>query len=211
MSTTTSRWARPSSSNVPLPAQIQVKVSSEAAGSITMTPVIVQTMPVRDLVEVIVATTGKNADRVAEVLSRGAVVQGASRFRWEPLTPDASALARILSGFPDPDPSRAFRPEACVAVRLVAGRHVLELPKETAAARRFLRRRSFWDAVMRVARTPEYIDYSYRLRCDEYRTALTADESAGLIAAAELLRYPGVARQVRSVGAERVEYLVRFP
>ena len=211
MSTTTCRWARPSSSNVPLPAQIHVKISSEAAGSITITPVIAQTMPVRDLVEVIVGTTGKNADRVAEVLSRGAVVQGASRFRWEPFLADAAGLAQILSAFPDPDPRRPFRPEACVAVRLVAGRHVLELPKETAAARRFLRRRSFWDAVMRVARTPEYVDYSYRMRCDEYRMVLTPEESARLVAASALLRYPGVARQVQSVGAERVEYLVRFP
>ncbi len=64
---------------------------------------------------------------------------------------------------------------------------------------------------MELARDPEYVDYSYRTRCDEYRKPLTAEESAALVQASQLLRFRAIARQVQAVGAERVEYLVRFP
>ncbi len=42
---------------MPLPDQIQVRISSEAAGAITLTPVVNQTIAMRDLVEVILSTT----------------------------------------------------------------------------------------------------------------------------------------------------------
>ena len=65
-----------------LPATVRVKLSSEAAGSISITRVVVQDLPVRDLVEHMLGITGKDEARVRELLLRGALVSGASRFRW---------------------------------------------------------------------------------------------------------------------------------
>ena len=65
-----------------LPPTVRVKLSSEAAESISITPVVVQEMPVRELVEYMMGVTGKDEARIAELLLRGSLVSGASRFRW---------------------------------------------------------------------------------------------------------------------------------
>jgi len=49
-----------------LPPTVRVKLSSEAAGSISLTPVVVQEFAVRDLVENILAVTGKDESRVGD-------------------------------------------------------------------------------------------------------------------------------------------------
>jgi len=46
-----------------LPATVRVKLSSEAAGSISITRVVVQDLPVRDLVEHMLGITGKDEAR----------------------------------------------------------------------------------------------------------------------------------------------------
>jgi hypothetical protein len=198
---------------VGLPGEIRVRISSEAAGSISMTPVVTQSMPLRDVVEAILATTGKDVVRVRDILRRGAVVQGASRLRWEPLSAEEEDIAGLLRSFPDPDQSRRFAAERCIGVRLRAGRQTVELPRQVAAERRLLKRRSFWDALMEIGlRTaPEYVDYSYRLRADEYRVALSPSDLRQLQQAADLLRYSGLAAQIRLLGIEAIEYSVRFP
>ncbi len=43
-----------------LPPTIRVKLSSEAADSISLTPVVVQELPVRDLIEHMLGVTGKD-------------------------------------------------------------------------------------------------------------------------------------------------------
>ena len=65
-----------------LPPTVRVKLSSEAAESISLTPVVVQEMPVRELVEHMLGVTGKDEARIREMLLRGTLVSGASRFRW---------------------------------------------------------------------------------------------------------------------------------
>src|SRR5450756_1325760 len=65
-----------------LPPTVRVKLSSEAAESISITPVVVQEMPVRELVEYMLGVTGKDEARIRELLLRGSLVSGASRFRW---------------------------------------------------------------------------------------------------------------------------------
>ena len=47
-----------------LPPTVRVKLSSEAAGSISLTPVVVQEFAIRELVENILAVTGKDEARV---------------------------------------------------------------------------------------------------------------------------------------------------
>lgn len=178
-----------------------------------MTPVVNQTMPVRELVEVILSTTGKDVGRVQDVLRRGGVVQGGSRFRWQGFDAAGADVSTLLALFPDPDPGRPFRADRCIGVKLRAGLHVVELPWQVAAEKRMFRRRSFWDALMETAsRGPvEYVGYSYRLRGDEYRMKVSSGELARLREAAALLRYSGLAAQVIRLDFEWVELVVQFP
>jgi len=67
---------------MPLPEKIRVKLSSEAAESIALTPVVVQEMALRELIEHVLGVTGKDEARIRDLLLRGTLVSGASRFRW---------------------------------------------------------------------------------------------------------------------------------
>ncbi|HOK47650.1 MAG TPA: hypothetical protein PLK67_17025, partial [Bryobacteraceae bacterium] len=67
---------------MPLPETIRVKVSSESAGYMSLTPVVVRDMPLRELVELMLGFTGKDAARIQELLRRGTLVSEGSRFRW---------------------------------------------------------------------------------------------------------------------------------
>lgn len=196
-----------------LPVHVDVRISSEAAGAISLTPVVNRTMDMRDLMEVILGATGKDGERVGEILSRGSVVQGASRFRWKPIVGARTDIDAVLATFPDADPKRGFNAQRCIGVRIRAERHLLELPRELAAARRFLRRRSFWDALMAIAARSklEYTGYSYRMRSDEYRLTLTAGDSNAICQAAALLKYTGLVKQVQQRPPDTVEYSVRYP
>ena len=93
-----------------LPPTVRVKLSSEAAESISITPVVVQEMPVGELVEYMLGVTGKDEARIRELLLRGSLVSGASRFRWTGWDAGLENLRELLATFPDPDPSRPFMP-----------------------------------------------------------------------------------------------------
>jgi hypothetical protein len=54
-----------------LPEVIRVKLSSEDAGAISITPVVVQEMLLRELVEHMLGVVGKDHARVREILIRG--------------------------------------------------------------------------------------------------------------------------------------------
>src|SRR5579872_6317441 len=105
-----------------LPDAIRVKLSSEAAEGISLTPVVVREMPLRELVEHMLGVTGKDEARVRELLLRGALVSGASRFRWTGWEADHAGLRELLATFPDPEPSRPFAPERSVRAILRGGR-----------------------------------------------------------------------------------------
>ena len=84
-----------------LPPTVRVKLSSEAAESISLTPVVVQEMAIRELVEHMLGVTGKDVPRIREILLRGTLVSGASRFRWAGWEVDLEGLQDLESAFED--------------------------------------------------------------------------------------------------------------
>src|SRR6185295_18374543 len=162
-----------------LPPTVRVKLSSEAAESISITPVVVQEMPVRELVEHMLGVTGKDEARIRDLLLRGTLVSGASRFRWTGWEADDAGLRSLLTTFPDPNPSRPFDADRCVRAVLRGPRQPIDVARQAALSRgliaSILRRPSFWDALIEAAGTavPAYIGYSYRDRADVYQLPLT--------------------------------------
>jgi hypothetical protein len=190
-----------------LPPTVRVKLSSEAAESIALTPVVVQEFAVRDLVEHILGITGKDEARIGELLLRGSMVSGASRFRWQGWEADRAAMAELLKSFPDPDPARAFCVEKCVRAALSGGRQRVVLDREALSRKGIFQRESFWDVLMGVASTGtrEYTGYSYRDRCDRYRRDLLHAEAEQIRAAGESVKYSTLRDQIRTVGFTGIE------
>ncbi|HTS29814.1 MAG TPA: hypothetical protein VMH81_28280 [Bryobacteraceae bacterium] len=193
-----------------LPQTIRVKLSSEAAGAISLTPVVVQELPMRELVEHMLGVVGKDEARIQELLLRGTLVSGASRFRWAGLEAESEALREILATFPDPEPSRPFAAERCVRATLRGGRHSIEIPRQAAARKGMFQRRTFWDLLIEVlgAERMSYAGYSYRERADRYLRELTVPESARLREASGLVKYSTLGEQIRSVAFQQAELWV---
>lgn len=174
-----------------LPPTVRVKLSSEAAGAISLTPVVVRELALRDLVEHILGMTGKDVPRIREILLRGTFINGASRFRWAGWEADPEALRDLLATFPDPDPSLPFTAARCLRVVLRGGRQAIEIPREAAARASFFHRESFWDCLMRVmsAAPPAYAGYSYRDRADRFARQLAHAETEAIRAAAGSVKF----------------------
>src|ERR1035437_6918271 len=98
---------------MPAPATVRVKLSSEEAGSIALTPVVVRDMQLAELLEEIVAVHGKDRERIAATLKRGSVTGGATRFRWQSLELSDAELASALAHLPDDEPTRPFELVRC--------------------------------------------------------------------------------------------------
>jgi hypothetical protein len=187
-----------------LPATVRVKLSSEAAEGISITRVVVQDLPVRDLVEHMLGITGKNDLRIRELLLRGTLVSGASRFRWTGWEADLTALRELLSTFPGDDPARAFAAGQCVRAELRGGRQIIRVPREAGDRKPLLKMRkpSFWDLLMETAAAGEirYSHYSYKDRADCFRLELSLAAVEKLRAAGEMVRYTTLREQIRSIG-----------
>jgi len=183
-----------------LPHTVRVKLSSEAAGAISITPVVVQEMPVRELVEHLLGLVGKDAVRIREILRRGSLVSGASRFRWEGWETEPEGLVQMLATFPDADASRLFAANRCIRVLLRGRSRPLEIPRESG---------KFWNALMDVASAGvAYAGYSYRERADRYAKELSLPEREFLRAASGKLRYRALQEQLLTVVFEQAEFLV---
>jgi hypothetical protein len=192
-----------------LPPTIRVKLSSEAAESISLTPVVVQELPIGELVGHLLAVTGKDEPRIREILQRGTLVSGASRFRWAGWDPDMDGLRQVLAGFPDPDPARPFAPARCVRVSLKGGRQPVEIARETAGRKGLLARRSFWDGLMDVigAQPAVYAGYSYRDRADRYIRDLSLDEARRIREESARSKFSILRDQVRGTAFTQAEML----
>ena len=199
---------------MPLPETIRVKLSSEAAEYVSLTPVVVQEMPLRDLVEHMLGVTGKDEARIRDLLLRGTLVSGASRFRWTGWEADVESVRLLLAAFPDPDPARAFTATQCTRVVLRGPRQPIVIPREAAARGgildTLLRRPSFWDELMSIAAaaTPRYAAYSYRDRADVFNLALTPAHAQRVRDAARFIRYTALQSQVKTAPIESVELYV---
>jgi hypothetical protein len=184
-----------------LPQTVRVKLSSEAAGAIAITPVVVQELPIRELVEHLLAVAGKDEARIAEILRRGTVTSGASRFRWVGWQVEAEALRALLATFPDDDPALTFAAERCTRAILRGGLRSIEIPREAAARKGLLQRRTFWDELMAaIAAGPtEYRGYSFRDRADRFRREFTPGEVAQLRAARSAVKFSTLRDQIAAV------------
>lgn len=167
---------------VALPETIAVKYTEEEAEYLSMRPVVRQTFRAAELVDMIVRVSGKDSERVQQILRSGTIVFHSFRYWWQGFEPDAAALREILATYPDADAARAFRSEECSEIILESSgstaRHSLRVTREEASKRRLLRRRSFWDSLIDFTKTsaPRYREYSYALHGDIYAVALTAEQ-----------------------------------
>lgn len=193
-----------------LPATIRVKLSSEAAEGISITRVVVQDMPLRDLVEHMLGITGKDEARVRELLLRGTLVSGASRFRWTGWDAELDGLRELLATYPGDDPARMFASARCVRAVLRGGRQAIQIPREAGARKPLLRKASFWDVLMDLAAAGEvqYLHYSYKDRADCYRFDMPLAAAEKLRAASEALKYSSLREQIQSAGFVWAELLV---
>jgi len=193
-----------------LPPTVRVKLSSEAAEAISLTPVVVQELAIRELVEHMLGIAGKDPARLREILLRGTLVSGASRFRWAGWEADLEALRELLATFPDPDPARPFAAAGCVRAILRGGRHDVIVPREAVSRKSLFRRATFWDLLMAAATaaTPAYAGYSYRDRSDRYLCDLSVAATARLRDSISLIRYSTLREQVRSLAFTQAELFV---
>jgi hypothetical protein len=190
-----------------LPQTVRVKLSSEVAEAISITPVVLQELPVRELVEHLLGIAGKDEPRIREMLLRGTVAIGATRFRWAGWDADRESLRELLATFPDADSARPFAAAGCIRATLRGGRHPIEIPREAAARKSLFQRQTFWDLLMEVvgASGPAYSGYSYRDRADRYLREFTPAEAERIRAAASAVRYSTLGDQIRGVGFARAE------
>ena len=196
---------------LPFPERIPVKISSEAAGSVSFTPVVRQDVTPAELLQYVLPVTGKNLARVREVLRQGTVVRGASRFRWTPLEAAPEELAEALAAFPDSRPDRPFDPQRCVRARLSGGRAPIDLESQAASRKRWFKSRSFWQALMETTSglPLAYQQYSYADQADVYQADLSANAAQEIRAQAGLLPYSALETAVREYGYSRLETWVQ--
>lgn len=187
-----------------------MKISSEEAGYVALTPVVARDMPLRELLAMLLGVAGKDTRRIRDVLLRGTFVSGASRFRWSGFEATGEDLAALLASFPDPGPARRFAPSACARVVLRGRGLELELTSDAASRRRFLRRRSYWDVLMEAAAAsaPRYIDYSHTAAADRYAAEVSPETAFRLRASASLLRYRVLEAQLRRAEVTSIEFLI---
>jgi|SRR5580704_12619708 hypothetical protein len=174
-----------------LPENVAVRYTEDEAEYLSLRPVVRQTFRIAELVDMIVSVTGLERERVAQILRSGAVVYHGYRYWWSGFEATAGDLDAALAGYPVADPSRVFDPAACTAAIFESSgsppRYSVEISRETGGRRRFLRFRSFWDALMDLARArgPEYVSYSYARRADIYSLELGREDVARLAAEGE--------------------------
>lgn len=205
---------------VTLPETIPVKRTEEEAEFVSVRPVVRQTFRIEQLVDMLLAVTGKELPRVQQILRSGTVVYHYYRYWWDGFEAPEEDLRRLLATFPDADASRTFRAEACTAVRieradaqLPARQAVVELERDAASRKGLLRARSLWDGLMDAAREqpPRYQTYSYARRADCYGLELSAETRERLTGEFERLAprdLRGPLRQIcRSPGGLRLLYL----
>ena len=119
-----------------LPETIPVKYTEEEAEYLSMRPVVRQTFRAAELVDMIVRVSGKDSERVQQILRSGTIVFHSFRYWWQGFEPDAAALRGILATYPDPDAARAFRSEDCAEIILESAVRRRDIPCASGAKKR---------------------------------------------------------------------------
>ena len=194
-----------------LPPNIRVKLSSEQAGAVNITPVVAQDMPFEELLDRAVSATGKDLDRILRVFRAGEFTSGATRYRWAGFEADRAEVAAALSVFPDSDPARSF--EARRSIKVVFQGPLgarLEFPKEAGMQKRLLRRTSFWDSLVDTLAAEEarYLEYSYKEKADCYRIRLSPIATATIRSQASKIAYKALSQKIRLSTFEAVDVYV---
>ncbi len=173
------------------PETIAVRYTEDEAEYVSLRPIVRQTFQIRELVDMILGVTGKDAARIVQILKSGAVSYHGYRYWWKGFDPTASEIALLLATYPDANATRAFDLASCSAVVIESEetppRHSLEISEDAATQKRFLRVQSFWDELETIAREtpPAYREYSYARRADVYVSGIAPGQAARLAAAAK--------------------------
>jgi len=173
-----------------LPETIPVRYTEEEAGYVSFRPLVRQIFRLNELLDMVVSVTGKDHERIRQIMRSGTIVFHFYRYWWQGFEIAEAELNALLARFPDPDPSRAFRSEECSVVLIedsrAPPRPPIEISRAVASRTGIFRRRSFWGALAAAAAVGpvKYQGYSYARRADLYRLELTAELRTALIAAA---------------------------
>ncbi|HKM68301.1 MAG TPA: hypothetical protein VJX70_14115 [Candidatus Acidoferrum sp.] len=174
---------------MPLPTQIPLRYTEEDAGFLSVRPVVKQTFQLHELVDMVVSVAGKDPARLQQIFRAGTVVYNGFRYSWDPLPAALDELAPLLAAFPDDDPSLPFSPASATAVLLEIGggpqRHIVEISKQDASARKLFANHSPWDALLSFAanKSPRYHKYSHARRANLFRLSLPFVQSQQLLSA----------------------------
>jgi len=172
--------ARVYPSSMVLPQTISVRYTEEEAEYLSVRPVVRQEFRLEELLDMLVSVAGKDIRRLQQVLRSGTAIYHYYRYWWQGFEANEADLHVALDRFPDADATRPFRWEDCTAVLLEIesgpGRSPVELPRGAASRRRWLRRASLWDVLMRLTAgdLPQYETYSYSRRGDLYHREASA-------------------------------------
>ncbi len=171
---------------MPLPETVAVRYTEEEAGYVSVRPLVQQTFRIRELADMVLRVTGKDAARVRQIFRAGTVVYNTYRYWWTGFDVGDHDLAALLSTFPEDDPSRIFQASDCAAVLLEHGggasQGQTEVTRKEASAKPFWRLRSFWDILSPPGTAVlAYAGYSHARGGDLYRRALTVEESQSLL------------------------------
>ena len=193
-----------------LPETIPTKISSEAAGYVSLTPVGREDLPCAELVERIVAVTGKDSERIAEILRRGTFVSGPSRYRWQRIDAQAAELTALLTTLPDEQPGRPFDGAKCHTIFLRGRRARVEIRDDFAKEKRLFKKISFWESLLAALPTPaaKYERYSYAEKADVYSVKIPFEAARRIEQDAALLKYTAVIEQIRLLDVTSAELYV---
>lgn len=195
---------------MPIPETVRVKLSSEAAGSVSLTPVVSQDLPFADLLAIVMTSGGEEPARVHEILKRGSIVSGATRYRWAPVLLTMDELGAALESAPRSDPSRPFDESLCARAVIHSGLARVEVSRAQAARRRLFQRQSFWDAMLAEVKSNElrYVRYVHKDKEDCYSIVLGAESGRTLQSAARLLKFASLAQSLKRSTPDRIDLFV---
>jgi hypothetical protein len=195
-----------------LPATIPVRYTEDEAEYVSLRPIVRQTFQLRELVEMILSVSGKDAQRIQKLLAAGSVTYHGYRYWWDGFAADLAELEVVLGSYPDADPERIFEMARCSAVIFEAAKfkEKVEVSREQGAAGKWYRRGNFWGVVEALAggAAPAYAGYTYEKRADLYETPIDGAAAGRLVEAAKrYLARPSAALVATMAKARRIVWI----